>query len=129
MELCNRIKALRKAKKLTQTQFGSILGVSRAVINTWERGAVLPNDMAIQMICVKFGVDEDWLVAGSGEMFPEKTSEDELIEAFGALITEDDCFRKRFVTALAQLDDDGWNAIEEFCKRIVSGGEPKEQSK
>lgn len=120
MELCDRIKEIRKTKNLTQTEFGTVLGVSRAVINTWERGAVSPNDMAIQMLCVRFGVNEEWLVNGIGEMFPEKTSEEELIEAFGAILNDDDTFRKKFISVLAQLDENGWNAIEEFCKKVVA---------
>ena len=103
MELCDRIKEIRKTNNLTQTEFGTVLGVSRAVINTWERGAVSPNDMAIQMLCVRFGVNEEWLVNGIGEMFPEKTSEEELIEAFGAILNDDDTFRKKFISVLAQL--------------------------
>lgn len=120
MELCDRIKEIRKTNNLTQTEFGTVLGVSRAVINTWERGAVSPNDMAIQMLCVRFGVNEEWLVNGIGEMFPEKTSEEELIEAFGAILNDDDTFRKKFISVLAQLDENGWNAIEEFCKKVVA---------
>ena len=127
MELCDRIKEIRKTKNLTQTEFGTVLGVSRAVINTWERGAVSPNDMAIQMLCVKFGVNEEWLVNGIGEMFPEKTSEEELIEAFGAILNDDDTFRKKFISVLAQLDENGWNAIEEFCKKVVAPPAEKEK--
>lgn len=127
MELCDRIKEIRKTKNLTQTEFGTALGVSRAVINTWERGAVSPNDMAIQMLCVRFGVNEEWLVNGIGEMFPEKTSEEELIEAFGAILNDDDTFRKKFISVLAQLDENGWNAIEEFCKKVVAPPAEKEK--
>ncbi len=127
MELCDRIKEIRKTKNLTQTEFGTVLGVSRAVINTWERGAVSPNDMAIQMLCVRFGVNEEWLVNGIGEMFPEKTSEEELIEAFGAILNDDDTFRKKFISVLAQLDENGWNAIEEFCKKVVAPPAEKEK--
>lgn len=127
MELCDRIKEIRKTKNLTQTEFGTVLGVSRAVINTWERGAVSPNDMAIQMLCVRFGVNEEWLVKGIGEMFPEKTSEEELIEAFGAILNDDDTFRKKFISVLAQLDENGWNAIEEFCKKVVAPPAEKEK--
>lgn len=127
MELCDRIKEIRKTNNLTQTEFGTVLGVSRAVINTWERGAVSPNDMAIQMLCVRFGVNEEWLVNGIGEMFPEKTSEEELIEAFGAILNDDDTFRKKFISVLAQLDENGWNAIEEFCKKVVAPPAEKEK--
>ena len=127
MELCDRIKEIRKTKNLTQTEFGTALGVSRAVINTWERGAVSPNDMAIQMLCVRFGVNEEWLVNGIGEMFPEKTSEEELIEAFGTILNDDDTFRKKFISVLAQLDENGWNAIEEFCKKVVAPPTEKEK--
>lgn len=43
-------------------------------------------------------------------MFVKKTLEDELIDVFGKILNDDNDFRKRMISALAQLDDDGWNS-------------------
>ena len=34
-----------------------------------EYGSREPNDRIIQLICSKFGVNKDWLLSGTGEMF------------------------------------------------------------
>ena len=47
--------------------------------------------------------------------------------AFGELINLDDSdFRRKFVTALAHLDEPAWNAIEKFCREVVSGETKKD---
>lgn len=69
------LKALRKALKLTQTEFGEKLGVTRSVVKNWEYGAVEPTEMAIRHICNTFQVNEEWLRTGKGVMFVESPQE------------------------------------------------------
>ena len=70
-----RLKELRKFLKLSQTAFGAKLGVSRDVINNFENGRVELKDNFIQLICLKFSINENWLRAGKGEMCQKTTSE------------------------------------------------------
>ena len=128
-EVNERVLELREKLKLTRKDFGEKIGVSDSVIKTIDYKKTDPRPLLLTQICTVYNVNESWLLNGEGEMFVKKTLEDELIDVFGKILNDDNDFRKRMISALAQLDDDGWNAIEEFCKRIVSGGEPKEQSK
>ena len=73
-----RIKLLRKALDLTQTEFGVQLGVSRDVISNLEYGRVAPSDLIINMMCAKFGVDDEWLRTGAGTMYREKSRDEEI---------------------------------------------------
>lgn len=67
MEIGERVKLLRQDLHLSQSAFGSKLGVSRSVINNLERG-VLVNQSGklplIKLMALKFGVSEDWLLRG-----------------------------------------------------------------
>lgn len=65
------VRSLRKHLKLSQNAFGEQLGVSRSVVNNWERGAVEPTEMVIMHIRNTFNVNEHWLRTGEGEMFQE----------------------------------------------------------
>lgn len=65
------VRSLRKHLKLSQNAFGEQLGVSRSVVNNWERGAVEPTEMVILHIRNTFNVNEHWLRTGEGEMFQE----------------------------------------------------------
>ena len=77
-----RLKELRKFLKLSQTAFGAKLGVSRDVINNFENGRVELKDNFIQLICLKFSINENWLRTGEGDMYRKTTSErlDEIAE-------------------------------------------------
>ena len=79
----DRIKQIRKIKGFSQTEFGKIVGVSRDVISNYEMGRVEPPDLFINHICSTFGISEDWLRTGNGEMFisTPDTILDELITA------------------------------------------------
>lgn len=66
-----RIKELRKSLKLSQTEFGKRLGVSRDVINNIENGRVELKEYLIKTICSVFNVSSDWIRTGEGSMKSE----------------------------------------------------------
>lgn len=66
-----RIKELRKSLKLSQTEFGKKLGVSRDVINNIENGRVELKEYLIKTICSVFNVSANWLRTGEGGMKAE----------------------------------------------------------
>ena len=86
--ISERIKKLRKALNLTQTEFGERLGVSRSVINNIERNALARPDQKLslyKLICNEFNVREEWLLNGIEPKFvqPDMFSLDEFIKARG----------------------------------------------
>lgn len=64
-----RIKALRKELKLSQSAFGKRLKVSRDVVNNMENGRVEIKDYMLKMIATEFNVREEWLRTGEGDMY------------------------------------------------------------
>lgn len=79
-----RIKKLRKSLELTQQEFASRIGMKRNSIALIENGRNT-SEQTIFAICREFNVNEEWLRAGSGEMFkasPTKTL-DALAEEYG----------------------------------------------
>ena len=67
-----RIKNIRKDARLTQEEFGSMLGVSRIAVTTYETGRVIPDKSVRLLICSKFGVNEAWLENGEGDPYREE---------------------------------------------------------
>ena len=65
----DRIKKLRKSLDMTQQEFADRIGVKRNTIGQYEIGRNEPIDTVINLICREFGVSEEWLRTGSGEMF------------------------------------------------------------
>lgn len=69
-----RVKKLRKALNLSQTEFGKKLGVSKDVIANIELERVEIKELTINLICRTYNVNPLWLAEGEGDIFIE-TSE------------------------------------------------------
>ena len=127
MGIETRVKEMRKHLNLTQTEFGDSLGVSRDVINSYERGRVTPSQTFVELLCMKYDVNPDWLLHGDGEMFRDRTVEDELQDFLANVVTDDDeSIRKRFILALSKLDGDDWKTVEKFLDAFTGAQKEKD---
>lgn len=119
--LGKRLREVRKALKLSQDEFGARLGFTRGVVTNseLERAAIRP--LYIQQVCKEFGVNYDWLMTGTGEMF-ENLSDgvllDEIaanynlnqkdiaiVQAYLELSTEERQILKKFISVMAKKID------------------------
>ena len=64
-----RLRQLRKALDLTQSEFADRIGSAQNTITGYESGRRNPSGPIIAAICREFNVNKDWLVNGEGEMF------------------------------------------------------------
>ena len=117
----DRLKELRKALHLTQQKLADKLGVKQNTIAQYEMGRNEPSDAVIVSICREFGVSEDWLRNGNGDMFIPMTRDEEIASFIGGVQADvDDTFKKRFISALAKLSTEEWKAIEHLMENMVS---------
>ena len=65
----DRILKIRKDAGLNQTEFGTIIGATQAMITSYERGKVVPDAAKRMLICEKFNVNPVWLENGDGEPY------------------------------------------------------------
>ena len=66
-----RVKAIRKAKRLNQTDFGKAIGLGQMAVSKLEQEGSTVTSKNILLICQKFHVSRDWLEKGEGEIFLE----------------------------------------------------------
>ena len=64
-----RLKEIRKKEGLNQTEFGSVIGATQAMISDYETGRVVPDISKRMLICEKFNVNLEWLEHGKGDMY------------------------------------------------------------
>lgn len=115
-----RIKNLRKSLSMTQEEFSKQIGLSRNFIAQVEIGTKTPSDRTISDICRQFKVSKEWLRNGTGEMFTQKTKDDEISDMLADVQNlEDDEFKYRLISALAQLDENGWDCLEKLIDSIA----------
>ena len=117
-ELNDRIKELIETEGIKKSTFAAKINVSQAFVSQLCSGASQPSDRTIADICREFGVSEEWLRNGKGEMFIQKTESEELSEFFGELLKDKPDFRIRLISVLARLSVEKWEMLENLAKNL-----------
>ena len=74
MTIGERIKELRKLLHISQTDFGSKIGLKQTAIGMYENNQRTVSDRSITDICREYNVSEEWLRDGTGGIFIEPTT-------------------------------------------------------
>ena len=120
MTFAERIRKLRKSLDITQQEFAARIGVKRNTVATYEMGRSVPSDAALSLICREFGVSEAWLRSEEGEMFAQKSRDEELREAVNCLLADESPeFRQKLVIGLSRLSDGQWDYLEEWLRGVL----------
>ena len=113
-----RIKQLRKYLGLNQTDFGSRIGIKQTSIANYESGTRVPLDTVVASICREFGVSEQWLRTGTGEMFPPRTRAQEIADFAADLLAEEpESTRSVVISYLMRWDADDWAAVTNIIRK------------
>lgn len=122
-----RITLLRKELKLSQTEFGERIGVSRGVIKNIDDKNVIAKPLLIQQICKEYNVNRIWLETGEGEMFEDISRDEEIALRVGQILSEDDdSFKKQLIGVLTALDDDEWELLRKMAAKLLEAQNKKE---
>ncbi|MDR0307862.1 MAG: helix-turn-helix domain-containing protein [Chitinispirillales bacterium] len=90
MSLHERVKELRKRLGLTQVEFGKRVGIVQGHLTGIESGKKSITAKTFKVISSTYGVSEEWLRTGKGEMFnknPDKRAA-RIIRFFNELTPE-----------------------------------------
>lgn len=113
-----RIKQLRKHLGLNQTDFGSKIGIKQTSIANYESGTRVPLDTVVASICREFGVSEQWLREGVGEMFPPRTRSQEIADFAADLLSDEpESTRSVVISYLMRWDADDWAAVTNIIRK------------
>ena len=127
--LKDRIKKVRKYCNLTQTDFGTKIGVKGNTVTGYETGLRTPSDAVILSICREFNVNEDWLRNGTGgddNMFVKVTPQEKAYNRFGYIMENSSPTKKAALSVLLELlysiPDEQWDMIMEQFDEIKKEG-------
>lgn len=123
--LAERIKEVRKNAGLTQHQFAERIGAKQNTVAQYEIGRNAPIDPVITAICKEFGCNEVWLRTGEGEPFQEESRQEQIMRFAVQTVKGSDEFKKAFVSMLAKLDADDWDALAKIFNKLA--GETKKE--
>lgn len=121
MTIGERVKKLRKELGLTLEKFGAPLGVQRSALSMIENDKSGIGDRTILLICREYGVSEEWLRDGIGEMFVPVTQNERIARFAGELMKDETPeFRRQLVEILADLNDEQWDALADFAEKLAN---------
>ena len=117
MLMKDRIIELRNELKLTQTEFGEKIGLTRNAVAAYERGIANPTGTAIIAIVNVFHVNREWLETGEGEMFDKANQPDETAKLIESV--SDSPAMRSLLATWAQLSDENKAVFERFAAAYV----------
>lgn len=122
-----RLKELRKTLDLTQQKFADKLHMKRNTIANYEIGRNQPIDAVVALICTTFNVNEAWLRTGEGDMFIERSPEEEtgyFVEDLLEYSGEGNPFYDMIIEMMIdyrKLDDVSKLAVQKYFKAVSDG--------
>lgn len=114
-----RIKELRLSLGLSQESFGKKIGITRASVCQIENGVNSVANSTLKAIISVYGVREEWLVNGTGDMYPQLTKEELVAQIVSSALGSDcDDFVLNTFIALGQLSPKEWQIVKDFIEKI-----------
>ena len=124
-----RIAQVRKYTGLNQLQFAERIGLTKNFVSLLETGNRTPSDRTISDICREFGISEDWLRTGNGNMEKPMSRDQEIATFMGDVMAgETDDFRRRLMAVLAKLDVSEWELLEKMALKLAAESKKEDQA-
>ncbi len=108
MSIGSKIKALRRAKDLTQEELAEVLGVSSKAVSQWECGRTAPDISQLPVLCNFFEVTSDELLGI--EVFNKEAERNKIAKEYFSLAKNGrrEEILSLFKNSLKKLPNDAW---------------------
>lgn len=100
-------------------KFGKQIGITKSSVSMLESGRNAPSEQTIKLICFEFGINENWLRTGEGEMKAAQTTQERYNLNLKKLQLVNDETTIRWVNAVAETNPEALKQIEEFMKKLL----------
>lgn len=124
MELNERILLILKDAGKKRVDLARALNISEASVSTMCSGKTNPSAQNIALICQKFGINEEWLKTGKGEMKAPLTKQAEIAEITAQLFRKEETdpetynFLIELNKYLLQLDETQMQAVLDMIRKL-----------
>lgn len=124
MELNERILLILKDAGKKRVDLARALNISEASVSTMCSGKTNPSAQNIALICQKFGINEEWLKTGKGEMKAPLTKQAEIAEITAQLFHKEETapetynFLIELNKYLLQLDETQMQAVLDMIRKL-----------
>lgn len=115
----DRIKQIRKSFDLTQQEFADKLNIKRGTIANYELGRNEPIDAVITLICREFGISEEWLRNGTGQMLASVSRENEIASLMRSSLRGSEEFKEAVIQAVKTRSESELEVLEKMLWDVV----------
>lgn len=119
MSIHERIKMIREKFDLTQEEFGERISLSRPQITLMEAGKRQLSERTANDICRVFGVNQEWLIHGEGEMFKEKNEKEAYIHYLVYHVLKTDEKERDFLMTYFRLPEKKRALFADFFDKLL----------
>ena len=126
MNSSEKLKIIRRELDLKQGDFAERISTTQGHISDIENGRKMLSDRTIKLICLEFGINEEWLRNGQGEMFAKIPQEDEYFKAATQILKNGDDLIMSMIVEYWKLDESSKETFRKYI-RSVAGNVKKEQ--
>ena len=118
-----RVRELRKSKGMTLDAFGEKVGLKKAQLSSIENGKANATDRLIMTIVKEFGVSEEWLRTGKGEIYPPKDEYDQVADLVDKILRNRDDRERLYITEFIynKLHDEDLDKILDIATDFIQG--------
>ena len=113
MSIGNRLKTIRKALNLNQTDFGTRINLSQTTIGQYEKETRPITERVISQLVSEFHINEEYLRHGTGDMFIDQKPK--LVRQLADELTLSDREQRLLLTFL-EFPPDTRNQILDFAQ-------------
>lgn len=117
-DISDRLKEVRANLSLSQAAFSEKIKVGVSTVAAWEIGSRKIKDIHILQICQTFGVDENWLRSGEGQMYRMLNTDNNLAIEVGKLLSSKDEWTKNAVVQFLKLSPEQRETIKNFILQL-----------
>ena len=117
MTVGDRIKQFRTERGIKQFEMAERLAIKQGSLSDIERGRVsVVTDRVIKDICREYGVSEEWLRTGEGEMVKDQRS---FMELIGQQINNMDDTDREFIANYIKLRKEHKEIYKKFLRSMM----------
>lgn len=116
MTINDRVRAVRLALHMNQTEFGEIFGITQSGVSAIEQKVRNMSERNLHMLCDKFCVNEDYLRYGTEPMFLPDFSLDAYIKEHGL-----PKFGREFVKCIVEMPKEIQEPLMDYLQGYFAG--------
>lgn len=104
---------------MNMEKFGRIIGVSTQSVSKLESGINNPSNQTILAICREFGINEEWLRSGQGDMKAVLSREEAIADIMNKILAEEPkSFRMTLIKYVSHMSSEQLELLEKMVREL-----------